>query len=211
MTSVTPTDARQVDDVARLFKVPFADVPVRVEQLARDVAEQAHRLSEKLSARTGSLIERIDQLQNDAKRLRKIEESRQAQAAAGAADEVLASAKDIAGVAVIAAVVPNMDGKALRTLLDAVRAKKPSLCVVLGSVAEGKVALIIGVSADLIARGLHAGQMIGKLAPMVGGRGGGKADMAQAGGTQADQLANAMTSVHSMVSEVLASASGTKG
>ena len=209
--TVSANDARQVDDLARLFKVPFADVPARVEQLAREVTEQALRVGEKLSARSGSLVERIEQLQNEAKRLRKLEESRQAQAAAGAADEVVASATDIAGASVIAAVVPNLDGKALRTLLDAVRAKKPSLCVILGSVADGKVALTIGVSADLVARGLHAGQMIGKLAPMVGGRGGGKADMAQAGGTQVDQLDSAMATVQTLVREALATASGAKG
>jgi alanyl-tRNA synthetase len=85
--------------------------------------------------------------------------------------------------------------------------------VVLGSVSEGKVSLAIAVSPDLTARGLHAGQMIGKLAPMIGGRGGGKADMAQAGGTDGAQLPVTIAAVQTLVSEALTSAgaSGAKG
>ncbi len=213
LDKVTGADARQVEDIARVFKVPFTEVPSRVEQLAQDVLALAKRIGVKIEARSGSLLNRIEQLQNEAKHLRKVEETQRAQAAAGAADDIVATATDVNGVNVIAHIVSDLDGKSLRTLLDAVRSKKPSLCVVLGSVSDGKVALAIGVSADLTARGLHAGTMIGKLAPMVGGRGGGKADMAQAGGTNGDQLPVVMSAVKGLVSDALAQtgSSGAKG
>ena len=208
-----PDDVRQVDDLARQFKAPFAEVPGRVAQLAREVEELARRLGVQTQTLTGSLLQRVEQMQNELKRLRKLDETQQAQAAAGAADAVLASQVDIGGVPLIALAVPGLDGKALRALLDVVRAKQPSLCVVLGSVADGKVALVAGVSPDLVKRGLSAGALIGKLAPLVGGRGGGKPDLAQAGGTDGAKLPAAIAAVQTLVAESAggAGASGAKG
>ena len=213
LSTPSADDVRQVEDLARQFKAQFAEVPGRVAQLAHDVADVARKLGVQVQTLSGSLLQRVEQLQNEQKRLRKLEETKQAQAAAGAADEVLALQVDVAGAALIAAAIPGLDGKALRTLLDVVRAKRSSLCVVLGSVADGKVALVAGVSADLIARGVSAGNLISKLAPLVGGRGGGKADLAQAGGTDAAKLPQAIAAVQSLLAEALAGAgaNGAKG
>jgi len=206
-------DVRQVDDLARSFKAPFAEVPGRVSLLAREVDDLARKLGAQIQTLSGSLLQRVEQLQNELKRLRKLDEAKQSQAAAGAADAVLTSQIDVAGVPLVAAVVPGLDGKALRTLLDSLRSKRSSLCVVLGSVADGKVALVAGVSADLIKRGLSAGALIGKLAPLVGGRGGGKPDLAQAGGSDSAKLPEAIAAVQTLVKEVLAGAgaSGANG
>jgi alanyl-tRNA synthetase len=209
LTAPSPEDLRQVDELARLFKAPAAEVPARVAQLARDAQELAGRLGETQPTLQGSLLQRVEQLQNELKRLRKVEEGRQAQAAAGAADEVLARVAEHAGVPLVAAVVPGLDGKSLRALLDAVRSRRPSLCAVLGSASDGKVALVAGVSADLVARGLSAGQLIGKLAPMVGGKGGGKPDLAQAGGSEPGRLAEAVAAVQTLVAQAIAGAGAT--
>jgi alanyl-tRNA synthetase len=213
LTAPSAEDARQVDELARQFKAQLAEVPARVAQLAREIDDLARKLAVPALAFSGSLFQRIDQLQNEQKRLRKLDEAKQAQAAAGAADEVLANQIDIAGVPLVAAIVPGLDGKALRTLLDTLRAKRPSLCVVLGSVADGKVGLVAGVSPDLVKRGVSAGALIGKLAPLVGGRGGGKPDLAQAGGTDAAKLAEAIAAVQTLVKEAVAGAgaSGANG
>ncbi|MBA3697411.1 MAG: alanine--tRNA ligase [Planctomycetes bacterium] len=209
----TAEDLTQVDELARQFKAQAAEVPARVGQLAREIADLATRVGAPTLALAGSLLQRVEQLQNEQKRLRKLDEAKQAQAAAGLADAVLAKQVDLAGVPVIAAVVPGLDGKALRTLLDVVRAKRPSLCVVLGSVADGKVGLVAGVSPDLTKRGLSAGTLIGKLAPVVGGKGGGKPDLAQAGGSDAARLPEAIAAVQTLVREALAGAGagGAKG
>ena len=199
-------DERQLDVPARSFKVPIAELPGRVAQLAREVDDLARKLAAPALVFSGSLLQRIDQLQNEQKRLRKLDEAKQAQAAAGAADEVLAKVIDVAGVPLVAAVVPGLDGKALRTLLDTLRAKRPSLCVVLGSVADGKVGLVAGVSPDLVKRGVSAGTLIGKLAPLVGGRGGGKPDLAQAGGTDAAKLPEAIAAVQTLLKEAVTGA-----
>jgi alanyl-tRNA synthetase len=203
LTTPSATDLAQVEELARLFKAQPAETPARVAQLAREVAELAARHGSAPATLTGTLLQRVELLQNDLKRLRKLEEAKQAQAAAGAADEVLAKQVDVAGVPLIAAVVPGLDGKSLRTLLDALRSKRPSLCVVLGSVADGKVGLVAGVSADLVKRGLSAGTLIGKLAPLVGGKGGGKPDLAQAGGTDAAKLPEAIAAVQTLVKEAV--------
>ncbi len=208
-----PDDVRQVDELARQFKAPSAEVPARVAQLAHEVDDLARKLGTSLQTLTGSLLQRVEQMQNELKRLRKLEETQQAQAAAGAADAVLAAQVDVGGVPVIALAMPGLDGKALRTLLDVVRAKQPSLCVVLGSAVDGKVALVAGVSPDLVKRGLSAGTLIGRLAPLVGGRGGGKADLAQAGGSDAARLPEAIAAVQTLVAESTggAGAHGAKG
>jgi alanyl-tRNA synthetase len=213
LTAPTAIDLAQVDELARLFKAQPAETPARVAQLAREVNDLAQRLAAPAVALTGALQQRVEQLQNELKRLRKLEEAKQAQAAAGLADAVLAKQVEVDGAPLIAAAVPGLDGKALRTLLDTIRSRRPGLCVVLGSVADGKVGLVAGVSADLTKRGISAGALIGKLAPLVGGKGGGKPDLAQAGGSDAAKLPEAIAAVQTLVREALAGAGagGAKG
>ena len=200
-------DVRQIDDLARLFKTPVDEVPGRLAQLTNEIQDLARSLSQPMQALTGTLVQRVEQLQNEQKRLRKLDEGRKAQAAAGAADEVLLLEKPVGGVPLIATRLDGLDGKSLRTLLDAVKAKRQSLCVVIGSVSDGKVGLVAAVSPDLVKRGISAGALIGKLAPLVGGKGGGKPDLAQAGGQDAAGLDRALATVAGLIGESLTSAS----
>jgi alanyl-tRNA synthetase len=199
-------DAHVVAALARQFKAPLAELPTRLGQLAQDVRELAAKLGETVGTFSGDLTARVVQLQNELKRLRKLAESRQAQAVAGAVDAVIAAETVVDGVPVIAARAGQLDGKALRQLADLVKGRRPSLCLVLGAVAEGRVGLVAAVSPDLVKKGLGAGALIGKLAPMVGGKGGGKSDLAQAGGADPARLDAALVAVAGLVREQLAAA-----
>ena len=98
----------------------------------------------------------------------------------------------------MAAQIDGADVRSLREALDRLKDKLGSSVIVLGSVQEGKVLLVAGVSDDLVAR-LKAGEIAGLVAAKVGGRGGGRADFAQAGGTQPENLSAALAGVESLV------------
>ena len=108
---------------------------------------------------------------------------------------------EVNGIRIITRVVES--GVDLRSVADSIRSKLKSGAVVLGSANEGKVTLLTAVTKDLIDR-VPANVLIGKLAPIVGGKGGGKADLAQAGGKDADKLDQALGSAEEALREILA-------
>ncbi|HEV2021279.1 MAG TPA: DHHA1 domain-containing protein, partial [Terriglobales bacterium] len=108
----------------------------------------------------------------------------------------------VAGVKVLAQRVENLDRSQMRVLVDNLRQKLGSGVVVLGSVADGKVALIVGVTKDLVER-LPAGKIIGPVAKVVGGSGGGRPDLAEAGGKDPEALDAALAEVYSVVESLL--------
>jgi alanyl-tRNA synthetase len=103
---------------------------------------------------------------------------------------------------VLAAQLDGADATALRTTLDQLKDKLKSAAIVLGSTADGKVSLIAGVTADLTAK-VKAGELVNMVAQQVGGKGGGRPDMAQAGGTQPENLAAALAAVNNWVAAKL--------
>jgi alanyl-tRNA synthetase len=112
--------------------------------------------------------------------------------------DLLSQARDVGGVRVLATSVGNIDAKGLRDLADDLRSKVPSGIVCLGGEADGKAALLIAVTKDLVGR-FQAGKLIGELAPIVGGRGGGKPELAQAGGTDPSKLGEVYTKLFEIV------------
>jgi alanyl-tRNA synthetase len=110
--------------------------------------------------------------------------------------------REIAGVKVLAREASGLDAAAMRQLSDTLLARIKSGVVVLGRSSDGKVALIVRTSADLTGR-VPAGQVIKELAPIVGGRGGGKADMAEGGGSQPEKLADALNESYGVVERLL--------
>jgi alanyl-tRNA synthetase len=155
-------------------------------------AELAEPLHTKISAQEEEL-----------KRLRReLEEARMKSAAAsvsGSADH----AADVKGVMVLAQRVPSVDRAQLRTLVDNLRQKLGSGIVILGSPQEeGRVALIVGVTKDLTSR-IQAGKIVAAIAPRVGGSGGGRPDMAEAGGKDASQLDAALAGAADVVAQLL--------
>jgi alanyl-tRNA synthetase len=110
--------------------------------------------------------------------------------------------KDVKGVKVLAHRVDNLDRPQMRTLVDQLRDKLGSGVVVLGSASNGNVALIVGVTKDLTSR-VSAGKVIGPVAQKVGGKGGGRPDLAEAGGKDASALDAALDGAYSVVEELL--------
>jgi alanyl-tRNA synthetase len=109
-------------------------------------------------------------------------------------DDMVSLAVDIKGAKVLAAMLEGADINALRETMDKLKDKLKSAAVVLASVLDGKVTLIAGVTPDLISK-VKAGELVNMVALQVGGKGGGRPDMAQAGGTQPENLAQALASV----------------
>ena len=108
---------------------------------------------------------------------------------------------EVNGAKVLAARMDGADSKTLRETMDRLKDKLGSAAIVLASVQDNKVALIAGVTKDLVGR-IHAGQMVNQVAMRVGGKGGGRPDMAQAGGTDASQLDAALADIPAWVAKL---------
>ncbi len=191
-------DPKEVHELSRTFKCKVEEVPARVSALAKEV-HQAGASGGHEPTMTGGLVVRVGILQEALKQIRKQAEQRAAQAAAGAADGIAAQVRQAGTVPYIAVRQDGLDGKALRTLAEAVRGKRGDAVVVLASAHEGKAGLCAVVPAELAKRGLSAGAIIGKLAPLVGGGGGGKPDFAQAGGKDPGGIDAALAQVPALV------------
>jgi len=139
------------------------------------------------------LAEQIAVLQESAKEHEKKATAKAQRGAVEAVADLLASqAVDVAGVTVLVAEVPQGNADALRSGIDYVRNKKSSSAVLLATVDDGKVTLVAGMSKDLVERGIKAGDLIKEICPLVGGKGGGRPDMAQGGGTDPKGLPQAL-------------------
>jgi alanyl-tRNA synthetase len=108
--------------------------------------------------------------------------------------DLTSQVKTVKGIQVLAASLEGVDARALRETLDNLKDKLNSAVIVLAAVVDGRVTLIAGVTPDLTAR-VKAGELVNMVAQQVGGKGGGRADMAQAGGTQPENLPSALESV----------------
>ncbi|MGO9634793.1 MAG: alanine--tRNA ligase [Steroidobacteraceae bacterium] len=164
---------------------------VRTDQTLRDVAGMVRASREDVDEKVRELVERARRLEKEVQQLK-------SKLASGQGGDLSVQAKSVGGVKVLAAQIDSADAKALRDTVDALKHKLGSSVIVLASVQEGKVTLVAGVSADLVAR-LKAGEIAGAVAAQVGGRGGGRADFAQAGGTQPENLGAALAGVESLV------------
>lgn len=151
--------------------------------------------------RTGrdQLVSRVEQLLAGQKAQEKELAALKTRLAATAGGDLAAQAKQMNGVTVLAAEVRGADVQTLRTTLDQLRDKLGSAIVVLASGEDGKATLIAGVTADLTDR-FKAGDLIRELAPLVGGKGGGRADTAQGGGARPENIADALAAVGPWVS-----------
>jgi alanyl-tRNA synthetase len=145
---------------------------------------------------------RIAQLVNDARAADKELARLKAKLASSAGDDLAGAATDVKGAKVVAATMDGADVKGLRETVDKLKGKLKSAAIVLGTVSDGKVTLIAGVTPDLVAR-VKAGELVNHVAQRVGGKGGGRPDMAQAGGTDAAALPAALASVKAWVEERL--------
>ncbi len=169
---------------------------VHTDQVLRDIAAMLRGSREDVDEKVRELVERSRKLEKEVQQLK-------SKLASGHGGDLSASAKDIGGIKVLAAQIDGADVRSLRDAMDRLKSKLGSSVIVLASVQEGKVLLIVGVSDDLVAR-MKAGEIAGLVAAKVGGRGGGRADFAQAGGTQPENLGAALAGVESLVRSRLA-------
>ena len=144
-----------------------------------------------MEARLEATLERNRTLEKELERLK-------AKLASATSGDMLADVREVAGVKLLAKQVEGVGGKELRGLLDQLKNKLGSGVIVLGVAGDEKVSLIAGVTDDLTAR-LKAGDLVKHVAEQVGGKGGGRADMAQAGGSRPQALPDALASVPSWV------------
>ena len=158
-------------DAAGAMKVSPPDVPAR----AAAVLDQVRTLEKEIAALKGKL-------------------------ASAQGDELLAQALEIKGIKVLAATLEGADAKVLRDTLDKLKDKLKTAAIVLAAVDGGKVQLAAGVTADCIGKG-KAGELVNFVAQQVGGKGGGKPDMAMAGGTDPTHLPKALASVRDWIAE----------
>jgi alanyl-tRNA synthetase len=135
---------------------------------------------------------RVAALQEEVKQLRREVSKQQTQSAVGTVESLLEKSEKIGGVTLVAQLVEQANADALRALIDQVRRKASPAAVLLGSVSEGKVALVAGLSPELVERGWSAGEWVKSAAKAVGGGGGGRPDLAQAGGKTPEKLPQAI-------------------
>ena len=162
-----------VHQVAGALKAPSDDVQNRVTQ----VLEQVRALEKEIAQLKGKL-------------------------ASSQGDDLLSRAVDVKGIKVVAALLEGADAKSLRETLDKLKDKLKTAAIVLAAVQDGKVQIAAGITADQVDR-LKAGELVNFVAQQVGGKGGGKPDMAMAGGTDPSQLTPALASVQAWVAERL--------
>ena len=165
------------------------------EEQLKEAAQLVKGSRENLLDKLSGLLERNRQLEKELEQLK-------AKAASAAGDDLAASAVEIKGARVLSARLDGLDGKALLALVDQLKNKLGSAVVLLGGVQDGKVVLVAGVTPDLTGK-LRAGDLMKQAAAAVGGKGGGRPDMAQGGGTDAAQLDAALALVNGFVEQGL--------
>ena len=164
-------------------------------------AELAEHLAKQAKSTVKGLPAKIAQLQTELRTLQKTNESLIAKISHMQSANLIHQVKDVGGVSVIAAVVPSVDMNHLRQMVDDLKNRIESVIIVLGCTDGEKVNLTIGITKDLVKQGYHAGKLIKEVAAICGGGGGGRPDMAQAGGKNPDSLHTAIEAVTSLVQE----------
>ncbi|MES0872540.1 alanine--tRNA ligase [Sinimarinibacterium thermocellulolyticum] len=168
----------------------------------RERESRLRKAAELLRTSPDELTGKIEQLQERIRQLDKELAALKSKLAASAGGDLAGQAREVKGVKVLAAGVDGVDAGALRGLMDQLKQKLGSGIIVLGAASGEKVSLIAGVTADLTSR-VKAGELVNFVAGQVGGKGGGRADMAQAGGTQPAALPAALDSVVAWVEQKL--------
>ncbi|MDH5182107.1 MAG: DHHA1 domain-containing protein, partial [Gammaproteobacteria bacterium] len=165
---------------------------------------QLQQIAGMLKGSRESAQDRVRQMLDRNRQLEKELEQLKAKLAGAQGSDLAGQAQDINGTNVLAARLDGVDPKSLRTTMDKLKDKLGTAVVVLATVAEDKVSLVVGVSKDRTDR-IKAGELVNMVAQQVGGKGGGRPDMAQAGGNQPENLDTALASVSDWVRNILTS------
>ena len=165
-------------------------------------AEVLTKVAHQLNVGEDSVLATVEKLSQTVKQLEKELETQKRKGALGQLNELAANAQTIKGVKVIASEVASVDREGLRQLVDSLRQKLGSGVVVLGMPEDGKVTLIAGVTKDLTAK-VHAGKLIQTLSAKLGGKGGGRPDLAEGGGTDTSALKSALGTIPGLLEPLL--------
>lgn len=161
--------------------------------------EILNQLGKMMKVAAGEVSGRVEHLVTAQKELEHENEALRARLARYEVQSLLDQVKEVAGVKVLAARATAQDMDSLRAMVDLLRDRLASGVIFLGSAVNGKVNLVAAVTKDLLPRGLHAGKIVKEIAPVVGGGGGGRPDMAQAGGKNPAMLQEALDKVYDVV------------
>lgn len=164
--------------------------------------EQLAKAARLVKSDTASVVNKVEALVSHSKQLEKEIQQLKDKLAAQEGAGLINQAQEINGVKVLIAKLDGADNKALRGMVDELKNQLSSGIVVLGNVSDDKVGLIAGVTKDLIGK-VKAGELVNMVAQQVGGKGGGRPDMAQAGGTDASALPAALESAKAWIEERL--------
>jgi alanyl-tRNA synthetase len=165
-------------------------------------AQILSHLTTRLNTSEDALLATVEKMSNTVKHLEKELEGQKRKGALGQLDQLASQVQTIKGVKLVAAEVQGVDKETLRQLVDSIRQKIGSGVVVLGTIHEEKIALIAGVTKDLTAK-VHAGKMIQTLAKLVGGSGGGRPDLAEAGGKDTSALKSTLSTIPALLEPLL--------
>ena len=172
-------------------------------RFARENINHLNQVASHLQSGPADVFSKVEALEAELKQTNRELDQVRIEVANQAFKQKMDDVREISGVPVLSALIPNADVDALRSLADQFRQKHPSGVVVLGTVINEKPSLIAAVTPDLIRRGLKAGDLIKRVAQVVGGGGGGRPDMAQAGGKDPAKLPEALAQVESYIQENL--------
>ncbi len=190
------SDESLASGVRRIWAVTGQEAIRRTQEQRRRI----RALADSLKSSPELAPKALEKLQGQVSALEKELDKFRKQGAASSADELAASARDLNGIKVVSARIEPADAEAFRSLADKLRDKLKSALVVLGGEKDGKALLMVATTPDLVAKGLKAGDLIRELAKEVGGKGGGRPDLAQAGGPDVAKLEAALAKVFTLVS-----------
>ena len=182
--------------VRRIEAVTGSEAFRRYRAASRDV----QRMASMIKAGEGDLVTALEKLLSDRRRQDREIEALKGKLARAGVEDLVARARNVDGLQVLAAKLDGVDRGQLRQLADTLRLKLGSALVVLGTVENGRVVLIAAATKDVAGKRVHAGHVIRSVARLVGGGGGGRPDMAEAGGKRPEALAGALERVYELVS-----------
>ena len=173
------------------------------EALARITQKEKtlDRLCAVLDAQENMAIQRAEELILQIKDFKKDVQKAKKEGARKISSDLIANAREISGVKIVTEVIEGVDIGDLRKTVDSLKESLGSVAIILGTTEDGKVTLIASISNDLVKKGLHAGNIAREIAKVVGGGGGGRADMAQAGGQLPDKINEAIDLAFRIISE----------
>jgi len=159
---------------------------------ARRKEETLDRLCGVLETQENTVIQRAEELMQQIKDFKKEVQKANRDSVQKYSSDFISKAKEVSGVKIVTEVVKGVGIDDLRKTVDSLKKSLGSVAIILGTVENGRVTLIASMSSDLVKKGLHAGKIAGEIAKIVGGGGGGRADMAQAGGQLPDKIYEAI-------------------